>query len=361
MVAGVQIAIFVYEHMRALDAIGPYEIVSRLPGVETIVVGERRGPVRCDTGCLALVADAALDDVTAPDLLVVPGWSGAPQDHLLCPGPVQDWVRAVDGHTTWTASAGTGAIILAAAGLLTGRRATTQWLAVDWLAELDVVPAGGRVVQDGKYLTAAGASGGIEMGLTLPIYEQFWIWFAKAAAADFGKSIAFAQPVSRLIGQALPATIELVLVAAVFATIIGLAGGLLMYRLAGGRGEAASDLASTLIMSIPEFLWAIFFILLFGVALNILPFTGRLDLPDGTALASARITLKPVVGNEVLNRAEEKASTDDEGFLQVEGVMPGLEYLIAGEAGQSRRTGEPAGEPPAPSWEPFRRVLVPGR
>jgi putative intracellular protease/amidase len=167
MVAGVQIAIFVYEHMRALDAIGPYEIVSRLPGVETIVVGERRGPVRCDTGCLALVADAALDDVTAPDLLVVPGWSGAPQDHLLCPGPVQDWVRAVDGHTTWTASAGTGAIILAAAGLLTGRRATTQWLAVDWLAELDVVPAGGRVVQDGKYLTAAGASGGIEMGLTL--------------------------------------------------------------------------------------------------------------------------------------------------------------------------------------------------
>lgn len=116
-----------------------------------------------------------------------------------------------------------------------------------------------------------------EMGLTLPIHEQFWIWFAKAAAADFGKSIAFAQPVSRLIGQALPATIELVLVAAVFATIIGLAGGLLMYRTSGGRGEAATDLASTLIMSIPEFLWAIFFILLFGVALNILPFTGRLD------------------------------------------------------------------------------------
>jgi peptide/nickel transport system permease protein len=116
-----------------------------------------------------------------------------------------------------------------------------------------------------------------EMGLTLPIHEQFWIWFTKAVAADFGRSIAFAQPVARLIGQALPATIELVLMAAVFATIIGLAGGLLMYRLSGSRGEAASDLVSTLIMSIPEFLWAIFFILLFGVALNILPFTGRLD------------------------------------------------------------------------------------
>lgn len=116
-----------------------------------------------------------------------------------------------------------------------------------------------------------------EMGLTLPIHEQFLIWFGKAAQADFGRSIAFAQPVARLIGQSLPATIELVLMAAVFATIIGLAGGLLMYRLAGRRGEAASDLVSTLIMSIPEFLWAIFFILLFGVALNILPFTGRLD------------------------------------------------------------------------------------
>jgi putative intracellular protease/amidase len=163
----VQIAILVYEHMRALDAVGPYEIVSRLPGVETIVVGERRGPVRCDTHSLALVAHAVLDDITAPDVLIVPGWSGATQEDLLRPGPVQEWVRAVDRHTTWTASAGTGAIILAAAGLLSGRRATTHWLAIDWLAELGIEPARGRVVQDGKYVTAAGVSAGIEMGLTL--------------------------------------------------------------------------------------------------------------------------------------------------------------------------------------------------
>jgi putative intracellular protease/amidase len=163
----VQTAIFAYEHMTALDAVGPYEIVSRLPGVETIVVGEHRGPVRCDTQSLALVVDAVLDEVTGPDVLVIPGWSGATQEDLLRPGPVQEWVRAVDRHTTWTTSAGTGAIVLAAAGLLTGRRATTHWLAIDWLAELGTVPAGGRVVQDGKYLTAAGASAGIEMGLTL--------------------------------------------------------------------------------------------------------------------------------------------------------------------------------------------------
>ena len=162
-----QIAIFAYDHMTALDAVGPYEILSRLPGAETIVVGEQRGPVRCDTQSLALVADATLDEVTTPDVLVIPGWSGSKQENLLRPGPVQDWLRAVDRHTTWTTSVGTGAIVLAAAGLLTGRRATTHWLAVDWLAELGAVPAGGRVVRDGKYVTAAGVSAGIDMGLTL--------------------------------------------------------------------------------------------------------------------------------------------------------------------------------------------------
>jgi putative intracellular protease/amidase len=124
----VQVAIFAYEHMTALDAIGPYEVLSRLPGVETIVVGAQRGPVRCDTQSLGLVADATLDDVTSPDVLVVPGWSGSSQETLLRRGPVQDWLRAVDRHTTWTTSAGTGAVILATAGLLTGRRATTHWL-----------------------------------------------------------------------------------------------------------------------------------------------------------------------------------------------------------------------------------------
>jgi transcriptional regulator GlxA family with amidase domain len=163
----VQIAIFAYDHMTALDAVGPYEILSRLPGAETIVVGEQRGPVRCDTHSLTLLADATVHDVTTPDVLVVPGWSGSKQENLLRPGPVQDWLRVVDRHTTWTTSVGTGAIVLAAAGLLTGRRATTHWLSVDWLAELAAVPAGERLVRDGKYVTAAGVSAGIDMGLTL--------------------------------------------------------------------------------------------------------------------------------------------------------------------------------------------------
>ena len=162
-----QIAIFAYDHMTALDAVGPYEVLSRLPGAETIVVGEQRGPVRTDTRALAIVADAALDEVTEPDILVVPGWSGSRQENLLQPGPVQDWLRAVDARTAWTTSACTGAIVLAATGLLTGRRSATHWLAVDWLADLGAVPVAERVVRDGKYVTAAGVSAGIDMALTL--------------------------------------------------------------------------------------------------------------------------------------------------------------------------------------------------
>jgi putative intracellular protease/amidase len=163
----VEIAIFAYDHMTALDAVGPYEMLSRLPGAETVVVGERRGPVRCDTQSLALLADATFDDITTPDVVVVPGWSGSKQEHLLRPGPLQDWLHAVDRHTTWTTSVGTGAIVLAAAGLLAGRRATTHWLSVDWLSELGAVPTGERVARDGKYVSAAGVSAGIDMGLIL--------------------------------------------------------------------------------------------------------------------------------------------------------------------------------------------------
>ena len=162
-----QIAIFAYDHMTALDAVGPYEVLSRLPGADTVVVGQQRGPVRCDTRSLAIVADAALDEITTPDVLVVPGWSGSRQAQLLQPGPVQEWLRTVDRHTTWTTSVCTGSIVLAAAGVLAERRAATHWLAVDWLAELGALPTGERVSRDGKYVSAAGVSAGIDMALTL--------------------------------------------------------------------------------------------------------------------------------------------------------------------------------------------------
>jgi transcriptional regulator GlxA family with amidase domain len=161
----VQIAILLFDRLTVLDAIGPYEVLQALPDSEVVFVGERLGPVRSNTGSLGLVVDATLDEVTAPDIVVVPGGPGQ-NDHM-ADGPVHQWLHAVDETTTWTTSVCTGSLILAAAGLLTGRRATSHWLAVDQLPTWGVTPARERVVFDGKYVTAAGVSAGIDMALTL--------------------------------------------------------------------------------------------------------------------------------------------------------------------------------------------------
>ncbi|MFE1777101.1 DJ-1/PfpI family protein [Streptomyces sp. NPDC059008] len=160
-----QIAILLYDRFTTLDAVGPYETLSRLPEAETVFVGERTGTYRNEVGSLGLVADAALSEVTAPDILVVPGGPG--QLAHMDDGPVLDWIRAVDAGTTWTTSVCTGSLILGAAGLLKGRRATSHWLALDQLPALGAEPTGERVVFDGKYVTAAGVSSGIDMGLAL--------------------------------------------------------------------------------------------------------------------------------------------------------------------------------------------------
>ncbi|MEV4441954.1 DJ-1/PfpI family protein [Streptomyces sp. NPDC049577] len=160
-----QIAILLYPGFTCLDAVGPYETLGRIPGAEPVFVAERPGPVGNDSGSLALVAAASLADVPRPDIVVVPG--GPVQNLPLGPGPVRDWLRAADAHTTWTTSVCTGSLILASAGFLTGRRATSHWLALEQLAALGADPTGERVVTDGKYVTAAGVSSGIDMGLTL--------------------------------------------------------------------------------------------------------------------------------------------------------------------------------------------------
>ncbi|MFG1838155.1 DJ-1/PfpI family protein [Micromonospora sp. NPDC049175] len=160
-----QIAILLFERFTALDAVGPYDVLSHLPGAETVFVAQHSGPVVNEVGTLRLTATATLADVPRPDVIVVPGGPG--WHAQMIDGPVRQWLRTADEHSTWTASVCTGSLLLAGAGLLTGRRATTHWLAHDQLAPLGVVPVAERVVTDGKYLTAAGVSAGLDMAFTL--------------------------------------------------------------------------------------------------------------------------------------------------------------------------------------------------
>ncbi|WP_081238717.1 DJ-1/PfpI family protein [Streptomyces viridosporus] len=160
-----QIAIVLFDRFTALDAVGPYETLGRLPDAETVFVAERTGPVRSDTGALAITADRALAEVPSPDVVVVPGGPG--QTAQMENGALLDWLRGTDANSTWTTSVCTGSLLLAAAGLLEGRRATSHWLALEHLRRFGAEPTGERVVTDGKYVTAAGVSSGIDMGLTL--------------------------------------------------------------------------------------------------------------------------------------------------------------------------------------------------
>ncbi|WP_282791884.1 DJ-1/PfpI family protein [Streptomyces sp. CC224B] len=160
-----QIAIALYERFTALDAVGPYQTLGGIPDAEVVFVAERTGPVRDDTGRLALVADKAFDEVPRPDVLVVPGGPG--QSDQMENEALLGWLRAADATSTWTTSVCTGSLALAAAGLLDGRTATSHWLALGELEKLGVRPSEERVVFDGKYVTAAGVSSGIDMGLAL--------------------------------------------------------------------------------------------------------------------------------------------------------------------------------------------------
>ena len=160
-----QIAYLLYDRFTALDITGPHDVLNSVPGSESIFVAEVAGPVRNESDTLSLVADAAIDEVRSPDIVVVPGGFGTRS--LLNHEPLLDWLRETHETTTWTTSVCTGSLLLAAAGLLDGVPATTHWLARDLLAELGAEPVAERVVEQGKIVTAAGVSSGIDMALTL--------------------------------------------------------------------------------------------------------------------------------------------------------------------------------------------------
>jgi transcriptional regulator GlxA family with amidase domain len=172
-----KIAFLFYDGMTALDAIGPHEILCRLPGAAVYRVARHAGPIQTDSH-LILTADYSLSDILQADVLLVPGAGNAAT--LRDQPEVLEWLRSIHAKTTWTTSVCTGSLILGAAGILSGLRATTHWAAFERLKSWKAHPTQARFIEEGKVITAAGVSAGIDMALYLA---------AKIAGEKFAKSI----------------------------------------------------------------------------------------------------------------------------------------------------------------------------
>ena len=161
------VAIPLFSRFTALDAVGPYEVLQRIPSVEVVFVGHRRGEVRTENGMLGAACDARFDEVDAPDVVVCPGGIGTRQ--LINDETILAWLRSVHPTTTFTTSVCTGALLLAAAGLLDGLTATTHWRAAELLNQLGARYVPERVIEHlpQRIITAAGVSSGIDMALRL--------------------------------------------------------------------------------------------------------------------------------------------------------------------------------------------------
>lgn len=159
-----QITFLFYEGMTALDAIGPYEVLSRLPEVTVQRVSLNSGQV-CTCSGLKLIAEHALADVSHTDVLLIPGAGNATA--LRDYPEILAWVRKIHERTIWTTSVCTGSLILGAAGILSGVKATTHWAVMNRLSNWGAIPIQKRFVEDGKIITAAGVSAGIDMAFYL--------------------------------------------------------------------------------------------------------------------------------------------------------------------------------------------------
>lgn len=154
-----------YEGMTALDVIGPHEILCRLPKAQVKRVSRTAGPIATDSCGLVLHAEYSLAEVSQADILLIPGAGSATS--LSQYPEVHDWIRLLHQTTQWTTSVCTGSLILGKAGILTGLRATSHWAALDRLERWGANPTSQRVVEEGKVMTAAGVSAGIDMALLL--------------------------------------------------------------------------------------------------------------------------------------------------------------------------------------------------
>lgn len=161
-----QAAFLLYEGFTPLDLIGPFQVLRATPGIEPVFVAEHPGRVASDGPPVALVAERSLDEVPSPGIVVVPG-SLAGFQALLDNEKVLAWIRSTHSRARFVTSVCTGSLVLAAAGLLEGKPATTHWAARDLLPRFGAIPVTDRVVKTGKIIMSAGVSAGIDMALTL--------------------------------------------------------------------------------------------------------------------------------------------------------------------------------------------------
>ncbi|MBN7303159.1 DJ-1/PfpI family protein [Mycobacteroides abscessus subsp. bolletii] len=178
-----QIAIVIYPGVTALDFVGPYEVLERLPNAEVRFVWHEPGPIVTDSGVFVVGATHSLAETVRPDIVLVPGsavatMSTARDERLL------DWLRTVHETADWTFSVCSGSLILAAAGLLAGKSATSHWRALDLLRPHGVKPqSDARIVHEGKIITAAGVSAGIDLGFYIA---------GQIAGPDYAKALQLA-------------------------------------------------------------------------------------------------------------------------------------------------------------------------
>lgn len=163
----IDIVVALFDRLTALDAVGPYEVLQRLPGATVTFAGDRRGEYRTDHGFLGLMSDATFSEHPHPDVIVVPGGVGTRD--IIEDSPIVDWLRGAHQTSRFTTSVCTGSLILGVAGLLDGLSATTHWSAYDLLEKHGAIPTNERVVEhlDERIVTGAGVSAGIDMALRL--------------------------------------------------------------------------------------------------------------------------------------------------------------------------------------------------
>ena len=159
------VGLVLYPQFTALDIVGPFQTLVDVPGLNVFFIAAQKGPIVDHTGKLTLEATHSFSEIDALDVLVVPG--GFADRDINETNDVVRFVQKIHPTTTWTTSVCTGSIFLANAGILNGLRATTHWASYDRLQKLGAVPTEQRVVQEGKIITAAGVSSGIDMGLVL--------------------------------------------------------------------------------------------------------------------------------------------------------------------------------------------------